>query len=397
MEPRPHLLIVDDEEGWRLALRRVLRSLEARVTEVEDGIEVLETCLQDPPDLILMDMRMPRQTGPDTCRQLRSHPATRDLPIIILSSMADAEQKVEALRAGAQDYVTKPYDPEEVRARVQTHLELRRRGQEIERQRRDLAEALEESRTLNRQVLLVNERLLRSEHERHPGRRDSAEDLAAPLRHARHLLASLRSVPPGAPLPAPLIPPCLEAAEALERRLDNLLLLSQLQEGRHPSRVAPVALPQLFQDVLAAFEARFSPLGLRLVFVPGPGLQDLSFRTDGPKLARLLGNLLDHACQRAPRPGCVWMRGDGWQGGLRVQVVDEGPPPRALESLLDPLGPDGPPFHGLLVARALADVLGGSLTALLEADSRLVLQADLPSLADLEALADADEDGMAVL
>lgn len=94
-----------------------------------------------PPDLILLDIMMPEMSGFEVCRKLKADPGLREIPVIFISALTDASDKIDAFATGGVDYVTKPFHPEEVEARVATHLELSRlrrqlatRNRELERQ-----------------------------------------------------------------------------------------------------------------------------------------------------------------------------------------------------------------------------------------------------------------------
>ena len=97
-----------------------------RTVAARDGRQALNRLKMPPlPDLILLDVMMPIMDGYEVCRQLRAEKETRHLPIIFISALEDIEDKLRAFSAGGVDYITKPFQAEEVRARVKTHLALR--------------------------------------------------------------------------------------------------------------------------------------------------------------------------------------------------------------------------------------------------------------------------------
>jgi signal transduction histidine kinase len=107
-------VIVDYLEGYGFGIR-IARSGESALKRVQ----------YDPPDIILLDVLMPNMDGFETCRRLKSEAATRDIPVIFMTSLTSTEDKVKGFEVGAVDYVTKPLHQEEVLARVTTHLRLR--------------------------------------------------------------------------------------------------------------------------------------------------------------------------------------------------------------------------------------------------------------------------------
>ena len=116
------ILIVDDELSWRQILRQLLETHGYRVEVAADGEEALAAALSNPPSLILLDRLLPGMDGMEVCGQIRRHERTQDLPIIMLTVRDDTASKVGALEAGADDYVTKPCDFDELMARVRARL-----------------------------------------------------------------------------------------------------------------------------------------------------------------------------------------------------------------------------------------------------------------------------------
>ena len=112
-----------------------------RVRPVTSGAHALIAARSQPPDLILLDVTMPEMDGYEVCRRLKADASTADIPVLFISALADARDKVSAFEAGGVDYVSKPFQFAEVVARVRTHLRLRQRE-------RDLQESLARERQL---------------------------------------------------------------------------------------------------------------------------------------------------------------------------------------------------------------------------------------------------------
>ncbi|MCK7576416.1 MAG: EAL domain-containing protein [Chromatiales bacterium] len=129
---RPRLLIVDDVPE---NIHELLESLkdDYRIQVACSGAKAIEQVAgPNPPDLVLLDILMPGMDGYETCRRLKALPAGNHVPVIFVTVIDTAEQKVRGFEAGAADYITKPFDIDEVRARVRTHLELARLRHELE-------------------------------------------------------------------------------------------------------------------------------------------------------------------------------------------------------------------------------------------------------------------------
>lgn len=135
----PHILLIDDEpENLRIG-SEALQAYGWVVLTARDGETGVKRARYAQPDLVLLDVEMPGVDGFETCRRLKSHPSTADIPVIYVTGHTGPERVRQAFDLGGVDYVTKPFDPAELVARVRTHLELRARRRESER----LAEQME--------------------------------------------------------------------------------------------------------------------------------------------------------------------------------------------------------------------------------------------------------------
>jgi DNA-binding response OmpR family regulator len=116
------ILVVDGEPGWHAALRRALEPEGYQVETAADGDEALAIAWSSPPSLIILDLLLPGMDGVEVCGRLRRHERSQHVPIIVLSERGDTTSKIDALESGADDYVTKPCDFDELRARVRARL-----------------------------------------------------------------------------------------------------------------------------------------------------------------------------------------------------------------------------------------------------------------------------------
>jgi len=132
------ILVVDDTRANIGFLLETLTQAGYRVRVAPDGETAVEQVQYAAPDLVLLDVMMPGIDGFETCRRLRKLPNQAQLPVIFMTALADAQDKVRAFAAGANDYVTKPFQSEEVLARVQVHLARRMLETKLEEANRDL-------------------------------------------------------------------------------------------------------------------------------------------------------------------------------------------------------------------------------------------------------------------
>ncbi len=154
------ILIVDDELVSRMKLKKIMENLGDCQT-AESGEEALDIVMGgNPPDLILLDIIMPGMDGYQVCQRLKFDSGTKDIPVIFLSANADIEDITRGLELGAVDYITKPFNREEVKARARTHLTLKKMREELhaknfvlEAQMSDLMEKTEQLRQKDLQLI----------------------------------------------------------------------------------------------------------------------------------------------------------------------------------------------------------------------------------------------------
>src|SRR5262245_10447577 len=228
----PSVLVVDDTiENLRL-LSNILDQQGYEVRAVTSGRQALQAVDHDPPDLILLDITMPDMDGYEVCRRLRAKEASKDVPVIFLTALTDTADKVRAFDAGGLDYVTKPFQFEEVVARVRTHLALR--GAQV---------ALADSYARLRALEQLRDDLV------HMIVHDMRSPLAAMLIHLRLLRG------PAATLDEESrrdLQAAITSAETLTRMANDLLDVSRLEEGRMPVERAVWDLTRIAEEVRTA-------------------------------------------------------------------------------------------------------------------------------------------------
>ena len=119
---KPLVVVVEDEAALATMLRYNLEKAGFRVEEAVDGPEALTVIAEQAPDLVLLDWMLPAMSGIEVCRQLRRRPATRDLPVIMVTARTEDQDSVRALNIGADDYITKPFNMEALLARIRALL-----------------------------------------------------------------------------------------------------------------------------------------------------------------------------------------------------------------------------------------------------------------------------------
>ncbi len=295
----PTIMVVDDTPANLRLLGEMLRSQGYRVVAFPQGALALKAAEKTPPDLILMDIKMPDMDGFEVCRRLKESDALKDIPVIFVSSLSDIVSKVEGFRAGGVDYVSKPFQFEEVVARVETHLLLRRQRKEIEAAYAKLRE-MEASRDALVHMVV--------------------HDMRSPLTVVIFNLASATEMqlPPDA---AAAIADSLLASQTLVEMVDSMLDVSKMEAAQLVLSLSPVDLRQLAKNQVERLEAL---KGQRTVTLCLPE-QMQTVMCDEHLVGRVLQNLLFNALKFTNiLQGAIAVTVSSSAECVRVEVADNG-------------------------------------------------------------------------
>lgn len=332
-------MVVDDQEANVRTVGALLSRAGFDVVPCFSGSEALARMAASRPDLVLLDMRMPVMDGFQVLERLRTDGDLRDVPVIFLTADHERESLVRAFSSGAMDYITKPFVPEELLARVRTHAELKQ----------------------------ARDRLQRVAQER----QDSLELIAHDLRnHFSNVLFAGDLLTTGDPLPpertAKLLQSIRSSADA------GLLFLQAVLDQAAGETVGeamePLPASQVAQEAVDVFSALAEAKGMRFDL-----RLDRHLLVCGQRLAmaHVLHNLLSNAIKYSPVGSTITVaslaRGDrGW-----LQVIDQGPGIDALDqaSLFQrfvtlssqPTGGETATGLGLALAKQRARAMGGDL------------------------------------
>ncbi len=155
---QPNILIVDDEPRNVRILEGILAPMKYNLKKAANGIEALEQIEKELPDIILLDVMMPGMSGFEVCRTLKSQPETQLIPIVLVTSLSDKESKITGIDSSADDFITKPVDPIELRARVKSLLRIKFLYDKLNEKNVELQKAMHQLE-VTQQKLIIQEKM----------------------------------------------------------------------------------------------------------------------------------------------------------------------------------------------------------------------------------------------
>lgn len=299
--PTANVLVVDDTPANLTLLSSILREGGYRVRPAPSGDLALRAAAAEPPDLVLLDISMPGLDGFEVCTGLKADPRLRDVPVIFLTAHTAVADKVKAFAVGCVDYVTKPIQADEVRARVATHLQLCRQQRELRASYDRLAE-LERLRDGLVHMLI--------------------HDLRSPLASIIAFTQMLREQADALPCQAvDDIDECLASARRMLGMVTSVLDVSKLEHTAMKLKPERCDLAAIARRVVAEMRALARDAQL-VIDVATP---EIPLDADPALLARVVQNLLANALDFSPHGGAVRIAVAAAAGTARFVIGDDGP------------------------------------------------------------------------
>jgi two-component system sensor histidine kinase/response regulator len=296
-----NILIVDDTPANLQLLAGLLRERGYKPRPVLNGKLALQVATAEPPDLVLLDINMPDLDGYAVCELLKQDPRLKDVPVIFISALTDTLDKVRAFHAGGVDYVTKPFDAEEVGARVHTHLTIRRLQIDLQHRYEELQQLQQMRDGLVHMIV---------------------HDLRSPLSSVMGYLDLLRTeTNASAEDRERFTGEAYGGASDMAEMISSLLDINRLEANEMPVDRQPVDLVEVTAEAVRSLGGLTIDRTLAQTAPEGA----VRSNCDPALIRRVIGNLLGNALKFTPASGAITITVARKDGRPSIEVADTGP------------------------------------------------------------------------
>ncbi len=344
-DSRPVILAVDDEPRNLLLVQRLLGSA-YRVVCSPNGETALAILGQTRVDLVLLDIMMPEMDGYQVIQRMRQEMGLTDVPVILISALADAHDVAAGLSAGANDYITKPFDVDVMLARVQTQVALK----QMQDERKAVIANLEAAQEMRDRLLRI-----------------ASHDLKGPLTNIVMLSALFRRFEARVPEAGELLDALDESVESMRTVIEDFLDTAAMHARQIAIKLEAVSLDKVLHSLMTLYQPQAAKKDIRIEAADGTAV----IQADAARFQQALGNLISNAVKYSPLHTTVrvWSEANGET--VTVAVADQGPgiPEAERPRLFTPFGKLSPrptagehsTGLGLWIVKHLIQLQGGEV------------------------------------
>jgi two-component system sensor histidine kinase/response regulator len=377
------ILLVDDVQQNIQVVGTMLREVGYLVMPATSGAAALHRVQKRLPDLILLDLMMPEMDGLEVCRRFKADPSTQSIPVIFLTASNEMNHLVQGLQAGAVDYVTKPFNPPELLARVQTHLELKHSRDIIVRYGRELRRLNDEkdefmgiaAHDLRNPLSAINgysEMILEDAHQLKCG------EVADPVACGAELERNGERI--------------RETAKRMAEMVQNLLDANRIERGEMKLNLAPTELSSLVFSVVETQRPRATAKH-QTIHLPTE-MPPVHALVDPDVMTQVVENLVSNAVKYSPTGKNIFVRLKKETQAIRIEVQDEGPGLNAEDQKklfgkfarlsAKPTGGEHSTGLGLSIVKRMVEAMNGKVWCESEIGTGATFIVELPGARDTE-------------
>lgn len=371
MVSKPLVLVIDDSLVNLAFLGDILEKNHFDIVLANSGERGLAIAKQAHPDIVLLDVVMPGWDGYETCERIKHDPELEKIPVLFLSALGTTENKVRALQAGGVDYISKPFQKEELLARVRTHVELAHLRKNLER---EVANKTESIQSLFEALQLAYEKAQQASILKSQFLRNISHEFRTPMNIVLGMIEMLLEETELTEEQRHYADAAMNAARQLMDILVNMLNFSQQFNSELKQVITDFEIPDMIDNILRGLAVRIKAKDLRMTTDIAPQLQ-YSLRGNSDYINKILSKLIDNAIKFTAQ-GEIVIRAQELESRedrrwLHFEVSDTGIgiAPEQQQHLFDTFYQvDSSPTRlyqgigmGLAVAKMFAEQMGGKI------------------------------------
>jgi signal transduction histidine kinase len=302
-EDKKKILIVDDIPSNIQILAEAMRK-DYQIIFATKGMEAIQIAMADrPPDLILLDIMLPDIDGYTVCRHLKNESKTREIPIIFITAKSEETDETKGFEYGGVDYIIKPFSIPIVKARVQTHIELKRKRDML----KEMADRLEQLNQTKNKFLGI-----------------AAHDLRSPLGSVRGFSRLLMEELSGqlSSDQQEFLDIIYQQSKHMLALVDDLLDVAVIESGKLDLRIRKDSVIEMIEKRIRLFQHKLNKKRIDIT-THFDSIPEIAF--DRTRIAQVMDNLLSNAIKFSPENGKIKVHLNKLEDTIRIDVIDEGP------------------------------------------------------------------------
>ncbi len=318
------ILIVEDDPATVELMEAQLHGEGYSVDSVRDGEEALQRVSQARPDLVLLDIMLPKKNGFEVCKEIKSREETRAIPVIMVTALKDMESRVKGIAAGADDFLSRPMDKSELLARVKSILRISRLHGELARESRTARESTEKLEMQQRVLKSMSTQLMQASHLKYEFIVNMSHALRTPLNVIIGFSEMLQDELVGKlnDKQSKYVRNVRESGRELQQLIANVVDVFKIDTGKVPLETTEFPLKDAIDSALEIYADMAQDKGLEVSVEVA--LEVSRICADPQKLSTILDNLLSNALKFTPDGGRVIVTADLLEDRVRVCIADSG-------------------------------------------------------------------------
>jgi signal transduction histidine kinase len=370
---KSRILIVEDDPAIIELMKAQLHGEGYFVDSVRDGDLALKRVEETLPDLVLLDIMLPKKSGFEVCKRIRAGQATANIPVIMVTALKDMESRVKGIAVGADEFLTRPVDKAELVARVKSLLRITRLSRELADEAQTVQESDQKIEIQQRALKLMSTQLMQASHLKYEFIVDMSHSLRTPLNVIIGFSEMLQDELVGDlnEKQTKYVRNIRNSGRELQQLIANIVEIFKIDAGKVPLETTQFKLKDVVDTAIEAYKVEAKARGIRANVKISAEVSRIS--ADPQKLSTILDNLLSNAFKHTPSGGSVEVSAERCGDEVSICVADSGAglSPEECERVFsefhkvsDPaVSCAGGSGLGLAIAKKLAMMHGGNIRA----------------------------------